>query len=369
MHVMVAGLRGFPNVQGGVETHSEHLYPRLVELGANVTVLVRSPYQESESDWQGVQFKRLWCPKKQSLEAIIHTGLCVLYAGLKRPDVLHIHAVGPAIMAPLARLLGIKVVVTHHGPDYDREKWGALAKFILRLGERFGMRFANRRIVISEVIKQLVLDNHNKSSDLIPNGVVLPRLGGATNYIAEQSLSAGKYILLVSRFVPEKRHLDLIRAFREAQLDGWKLVLAGNADHAGEYESKVFNEIGSDPNIVCTGFVSGEDLRQLYAHAGVFVLPSSHEGLPIALLEALSFGLPCVASDIPANLCVGLSEQHYFPLGSVQKLAQRLRYFSERPNQEDKDEIREWVRVNYDWDSIAKQTSDVYQLTVANANA
>src|SRR5664280_2300003 len=121
---MMLGLRGFPNVQGGVETHAEHLCPLLVEMGCDVTVLVRSPYHSIEigSEWKGVKFVTLWAPKSKGLEAILHSFLGVLYAAIKRPDILHIQAIGPAIMTLPARLLGLRVVVTHHGPDYDRQK-------------------------------------------------------------------------------------------------------------------------------------------------------------------------------------------------------------------------------------------------------
>src|SRR6185436_1261331 len=139
----------------------------------SVDVLVRSPYHPKSKppSYRGVRLKRLWSPRGGSLETLVHTLLGVLYAGLMRPDVLHIHAVGPALFTPLARLLGLRVVVTHHGPDYDREKWGVFAPWILRTGERFGMRYANARIVISKVIADLVRDKYAADSYLIPNGV------------------------------------------------------------------------------------------------------------------------------------------------------------------------------------------------------
>lgn len=365
---MMLGLRGFPGVQGGVETHAEHLCPILVEMGGDVTVLARSPYQPAAIGpvWKGVKFVPLWAPKSKGLEAILHSFLGVLYAAVKRPDILHIQAIGPAIMTLPARLLGLRVVVTHHGPDYDRQKWGRFARLVLQLGERFGMRGSNERIVISEVIRGIVRNKHARDSVLIPNGVVLPELPSTTDALAPFGLTPGKYIVLVSRLVPEKRHMDLIEAFRRAGLANWKLAIVGASDHPDAYTRQVLETAEKTPGVVCTGFQSGQALRELYAHAGLFVLPSSHEGLPIALLEALSYGLPIVASDIPANLEVGLPAEHYYPLGEVDALAARLSEFAARPlTAESRESRRAWVSERFNWRDIARQTMAVYQAVVA----
>lgn len=366
-HVMFLGLRGFPLVQGGVETHAEHLCPLLAELGCDVEAIVRAPYMPPEkgTQWRGVRFIRVWSPRSKGLEAIVHSFLGVVVAAWKRPDVLHIQAIGPALMTPLARLLGLKVVVTHHGPDYDRQKWGGFAKWVLRTGERWGMRWSNARIVISEVIRSLVREKHGVESYLIPNGVELPELPSGSAVLDAFGLAPGRYVVLVSRLVPEKRHLDLIEAFRRAALTGWKLAIVGAADHPDAYVQSVLDAAAKTPGVVCTGFQSGQKLAELFGQAGIFVLPSSHEGLPIALLEALGYGLPVIASDIPANLEVGLQAEHYFPLGDVAVLAERLREFSAKPlTAEEREARRQWVSERYDWHTIARQTLAVYQSAV-----
>lgn len=364
MKVLAIGFRGLPGIQGGVETHAENLYPILAVLGCDVEVVVRTPYMTSPwvSDWQGIRLRRIWSPKSKGLEAIVHTFLCVLYAALSRPDVLHIQAIGPALMTPLARLFGIRVVVTHHGPDYDRQKWGPFARWSLRMGERFGMRYSNGRIVISEVIRSLVAAKHQSDATLIPNGVVLPALPTSTDTLARFGLQSGKYILLVSRLVPEKRHLDLIAAFRRADICDWKLAIVGGADHTDAYSQQVLSVASTTVGVVCTGFQSGSDLVELYGHAGCFVLPSSHEGLPIAMLEALSYGLPVISSDIPANLEVGLPPEHYFPLGNVDVLATKLVKFTKLDWTDiDRSAQRAWVIERYNWHTIAQQTLAVYK--------
>lgn len=364
LKVMMLGLRGFPNVQGGVESHAEHLCLSLVEQGCDVTVLTRSPYQPSEigREWRGIKFVSLWAPKSKGLEAMLHTFLGVLYAAIKRPDVLHIHAIGPAVMTLLARCLGLRVVVTHHGPDYDRQKWGRFARFVLRLGERFGMRFSRQRIVLSNTIASLVKAKHRVGSTLIPNGVNLPEIPQGTGELQPYGLEPQRYVLMVSRLVPEKRHLDLIEAFRLAGLQGWKLVLVGSSDHPDAYVQQVTEMAAKHPDVVMTGFQTGQTLQELFANAGMFVLPSSHEGLSIAMLEALSFGLPVVASNIPANLEVGLPDDNYFPLGNVRALAAKIK---ETTGQSLLPEVREACRRHiaqcYNWRDIAAQTFDVYR--------
>lgn len=361
--VMWLGLRGFPEVQGGVETHAEQICTSLVAMGCDVEVVVRAGYQPDHvgSIWKGVRFTRLWAPRSRAFEAIIHTFLGVLYAAVRRPDVLHIQAVGPALLTPLARLFGLRVVVTHHGPDYDRQKWGMAARSLLKLGERLGMRFSNERIVISRHIAGIVSEKYGRESVIIPNGVVLPELPETTGALERFGLHSGRYVLLVSRIVPEKRHHDLINAFAGAALPGWKLAIVGASDHPDDYTASVIEAAGRHPGVVCTGYQSGVALNELYAHAGVFVLPSSHEGLPIALLEALSFGLPVVASDIPANLEVEAEGISYFPLGDVGALSQSLRTIAARASEPYKpDSLRAAVSAKYNWTDIAEKTAAVY---------
>ncbi len=296
----------------------------------------------------------------------MHTFLGVLYAGWRRPDILHIHAVGPAIMTPLARMLGLRVVVTHHGPDYDREKWGSFARAVLRLGERFGMRFASQRIVISQVIGNIVWEKYRCDSFFIPNGVILPSVPDTKVALQMFSLQSGKYVLMVGRMVPEKRHLDLIAAFASARPAGWKLVLVGGGGRTDQYMETVRRHSRVIPYVVLAGFQSGRILQELYANAGMFVLPSSHEGLPIALLEALSYGLPVLASDIPANLEVGLPRDHYFELGNRDELANKILTFSSREvDRQMRDKLKGFIASRYCWDNVASETVSAYQAALA----
>lgn len=365
--VLMIGLRGFPGVQGGVETHAEHVCVALARRGWDVTAAVRSPYMRHApgDSWQGVRYLRIWSPRAKALEALAHSLCAVLVAVFTRPDILHIQAIGPAIWTPIARAAGLRVVVTHHGAHYEWDKWSPLAKSMLRLGEALGMRFANQRIAISEGIRRLIVDKYRLPTTRIPNGVNPPASGLANDAIDRFGLEAGKYFLLVGRLVAEKRHHDLIDAFTRLGRPDWKLAIVGSVDHPDAYSATLQAVAASNPSVVFTGYQSGSNLAQLYAHAGAFVLPSSHEGLPIALLEALSHGTRVLASDIPGNREVGLPEAAYFPCGDVDALVAKLASLASSPaTADERDRLRQHVAENFSWDHIADATDAVYRATL-----
>ena len=205
MKIFVTGTRGIPDIPGGVETHCEHLYPLISEKGHDVLVATRSSYvKERRVAWIRVQLVQSFSPKTKSLEAIVHTFISLLKARLHNPDIVHIHAVGPALLVPFARLLGMKVVFTDHGPDYERQKWGKLAKFVLRLGEKWGGSCANEVIVISQVIKKIITNRCKRESNLIYNGVTIPEISGGNDFLNRIGVTPKQYLLAVARFCAGK---------------------------------------------------------------------------------------------------------------------------------------------------------------------
>jgi glycosyltransferase involved in cell wall biosynthesis len=361
--IYLFGFRGFPDLQGGIEAHVENLAPHLVRLGYHVTACVRSPYVSSKVDreWKGVRLLPLWTVRNSYLETLLHSLACVLVAGLRRPKIVHVHAIGPALVTPLLRILGLKVVVTHHGEDYNREKWSWAVRGVLQVGEMLAMRFAHKRIAISRSIEKLVSAKYGKPCEVIPNGVTLPDLPLHDDKVVELGLEAGRYVLTVGRLVPEKRQLDLLRAFCDARPEGWKLAIVGGADHKSKHADLLASEARLAKDVVMMGFQTGEALRQLYAHAGLFVLPSSHEGLPIVLLEALSYGLPVLVSDIPSNLEVVSDPAHIFAMGNIHELSAKISALSGlRLCPAEREALRRGSTHRYDWAEIAARTSAVY---------
>lgn len=361
MKIVVTGTRGIPNIMGGVETHCEELFPRIAKRGFDVTVIRRTDYVKDDlKEWKGVKLVNIDSPKKKSFEAIIHTFRAINEAKRLKADILHIHAIGPALLVPYAKMLGMKVVFTHHGPDYDRDKWGFAAKTMLKLGERMGCMFADEVIVISDVIRNLIKRKYNRTSHvhLIYNGVSQPEICDYPEYFNELGIEKGKYILGMCRFVPEKNLHHLVEAFTKVksrnEVEDIKLVLAGDTDFEDDY-SRRLREMARKNGVVLTGFIKGKKLHSLLTNCLCYCLPSSHEGLPIALLEAMSYGVKVIVSDIPANKEVGLPESDYFPVGNVDALTEKLKTVVNQPLQHIDYDMKK-----YDWEKIADQVRDVY---------
>lgn len=358
--IVVTGTRGIPNIMGGVETHCENLYPYIVQAGYDVTVVRRSCYlqaQQKTREYKGIHLKDIYAPRKKSLEAIIHTILAVLYAKKTNADILHIHAIGPSLLVPFAKMLGLKVVVTHHGADYDRKKWNKAAKYMLRKGEKYAAKYADKLIVISSKIKKDIAEKYGRTdTELIYNGVPEAIRRTTTEYITSKGLAPYKYILAVGRFVEEKGFDYLIDAYSELHPEGYKLVIAGDSDHPTEYSIQL-KEKAKEKGIVLTGFIKGKPLEELMTHARLFVLPSYHEGLPISLLEAMSYGKDVLVSDIEANRLPELEETDIFKTGSTRSLKQSI----EKKLQGGQNKNREYAMYKYNWQNIAAQTTDVYK--------
>jgi len=363
LRVTMLGIRGFPDVQGGVEKHSEKLSCALAEYGCQIEAIVRSPFvmKERGTVWRNVKLARLWAPRTAGLEAFVHTFLGVLRAGFTRPDILHIHAIGPAFFTPLARALGLRVVVTYHSLNYEHEKWGRAARMILRLGEWAGMTFANGRIVVSQGLAEHMRRKHRVPVSIIPNGIDRPVIVQSTEFLRHCGLSAKRYALAVARVDQTKRQLDLIEAYARLHAPAWQLVLVGGADHSGSYARAVAAAAAETPGVVMLGHRAGAELAELYSHAAAFVLPSSHEGQPIVVLEAASYGLPTILSDIAAHREFGLAGARYFAVGDTAALANQLAAMFAAPAAENGDPVEQTRILSvHDWRGIAQRTLAVY---------
>ncbi len=366
--ICVTGLRGFPHVMGGIESHCEELLPRIKALWPDhrSVVLGRAPYlPAAESEHRGVEIIGIPCPRQQHLEAIVSTFLAVLSARKRGADLVHIHAIGPGLLAPFAKLLGLKVVVTHHGTDYHRAKWGKVARTALRSGEWLALNFADRVIAVSpSLATQLKHQFPARAQRIsyIPNGTSnLPGDADPDLVLERIGVERGDYLLAVARLVPEKGLHDLIDALHAAK-STTKLVIAGAADHESDYARELIARAGD--RVIFAGVQSHATLKCLYQHCTLFVMPSHHEGLPIAALEAASCGAPMLLSDIPANLDIGLDPRNYFPVGDVAALTDML--------DTDRAAFRidsDAVRARFSWDRAAEDTLAVYRSALAPGRA
>ncbi len=368
MKICAIGLRGIPDVMGGIETHCENLYPRLAQMDdtLDITVIGRKGYVASGM-YGDVRVVSLWAPKKRALETRVHTPLALLYARLfLHPDVVHLHAVGPGFFAPMARLLGFRVIGTHHAADYDRPKWGRFGKWFLKTGERMMARFAEDVICVSHTIETRIAKEHPGQRDnftTIHNGApAIPVLSAlATAAVDEASsellgalrLQPGGYILCVGRLDPTKGFHDLVDAYVAAKPAGLKLVVVGGSmgsdDYAAELKAKASNDV------IFAGMRPAEQVRTLYCHAALFVHPSYLEGFPLVLMEALAANAPIIASDIPEHREVGLDAKNYYAVGDTAALAALL----SRPPEDFQCSRRAQILEENDWDAIARRHHDI----------
>jgi glycosyltransferase involved in cell wall biosynthesis len=244
LKIAVVGTRGFPGVQGGVETHCEKLYSQLAKNGCDITVFTRKPYVSKDvPTFNGVSLIPVNCPRSKFLEAIVHTFKSVLMARKIKPDILHIHAIGPSLFAPFARAFGMKVVVTNHGPDYKREKWPPPAKVFLRFCERMGTKFANKIIAISGNISDDIKQKYGREVVTIPNGIEMPGHMETQDILKKYGLQKRNYILSVGRFVPEKGFDVLMEAFNKlASEQAIKLASSEDSKLTSEQASKRASE-------------------------------------------------------------------------------------------------------------------------------
>ena len=352
MRVCVFGTRGFPNIEGGVEKHCEELYPL---LGKEMEIIVfrRKAYIASKKGYENIRFVDLPSTRIKGVEAFIHSFLATLYTIGLRPDVAHIHNIGPAFFAPLLKLFSIPVVLTYHSPNYEHKKWGNLAKRLLRLCEYIALRFADRIVFVNRFQMQKYTRPVQNKSVYIPNGIKKPDTTKNKNYLEEIGVVPGKYILSVGRITPEKGFHTLISAFGMQEKMDYKLVIAGGVEFENNYMQEL-GALGKGLPIVFTGYVYGDNLAQLYSNAALYILASENEGFPLVLLEAMSYRRNVLVSDIPATHLVELRESDYFLAGDVEELAKGIKKKLLEPPE------REYDLSEFTWDNHAIQVSEVY---------
>ena len=368
LKICVVGLRGIPGIMGGVESHCEQLLPRLKALRPDydISVVGRRPYVTSGPfEYEGVTVVPLPAMRSKYFEAISNTTLAVLYARfVLGARLLHIHNIGPALLGPLARLLGMKLIVTYHSKNFEHAKWNRIARAMLRLGEWCTVAAAHQVIVISRSVTEDLRRRYARQSGkftFIPNGATEFPTTANDEYdrslLDHFGLEAGRYVLAVGRLVPEKCFHSLIEAHQAADPD-FKLVIAGKADHEDDYSRSLLLHAGG--KICFTGFQGRRELGVLYRNASLFVLPSTHEGLPLAALEAASLDVPVLLSDIQPNLDIDLPAHCYFPVGDVEALRRKLL----QPHETYRADQQSIAR-RFDWSMVAKQTDDIYAAVCA----
>jgi glycosyltransferase involved in cell wall biosynthesis len=300
MRIAMVGQKTNVTRFGGIERHVGLLADRLAERGHHVTVFTRGRYGDPVAPARGVSLTRRPCVPSKHLEAITHSTICSLESGLRGYDVVHFHGVGPCLTIPFAKLARrATVCATVHDQDYNKDKWSPFARRMLRAGEASACRHADAVISVARYIQQHLQLAYGRDAIYIPNGNDPLHVQPPGAALAEHGLEPGRYLLFLARLVPEKGCDVLIRALRESS-SSHRLAVVGGASYSDEHAASLRRLAGDDDRISFLGFQSGEALDELRTNAGAYVMPSRQEGLPLSLLEMLWYGMPVIASDIPA---------------------------------------------------------------------
>jgi glycosyltransferase involved in cell wall biosynthesis len=312
MKVFVFGLRGFPDIQGGVEIHCENIYKRISSNEIEFYVFRRKPFiSHKDTDYKNIKFIDLISTRIKGFEALFHSFIAAIFTIIKRPDLVHIHNIGPGLVTPLLKLFGIKVVLTYHSPNYLHKKWNIFGKTMLKIGEYFSLRLSDKIIFVSKYQKEQLPQISHKAFH-IPNGIDNDSTkADYPSILKEFNLQNNGYILFVGRITPEKGVDLLIKAYSHLNTNK-KLVIVGDADHKSEYYNEIKCLTDVNKNIILTGFINNYKLPTLYSNAKLFVLSSLNEGFPIVLLEAIKYRCDILVSDIPANREIELDKECYF---------------------------------------------------------
>jgi glycosyltransferase involved in cell wall biosynthesis len=364
MRITMIGQKGIPATYGGVERHVDELSQRLVARGHSVTVYTRPHYTPPDlHEYRGVELISMRSLPTKHLDAISHTAICSIRAAFGKADIVHYHSAGPALLSWFPRLAGKKVVCTVHGQDWKRPKWGRAASMALRMGERASVSFPNATISVSECLAEELSRAYGRTVDFIPNGVTL--LDEADDYWLKQlDVRPQSYVLFASRIVPEKGLHYMLEVWRRGKID-MPLVVAGDSSFSQDYVDQL--KASAPPGVHFVGYVFGARLASLFRECGLFVLPSDLEGLPIVLLEALGYGSPVLASDIPPNTEVLGSLGETFKAGDVDDLEIRLldclAHLDEARGRAA--EVSARVRSEFNWDRVTTCTEALYSSLVA----
>jgi glycosyltransferase involved in cell wall biosynthesis len=370
LHIAMLGHKRIPSREGGIEVVVEELSTRIVQQGYQETCFNRMGYHVSGKEYdkgrlknyKGITLKDVPTINRKGFAAMTSSLFGSIQAAFGKYDVVHFHAEGTCVLLWLPKLLGKRCICTIHGLDWQRNKWGKLASTYIKMGEKCAAKNADEIIVLSKAAQRYFKDTYGRETKLIPNGVNQPQIRSANLIQQLYGLSKDSYLLYLGRIVPEKGLRCLILAFREVQTDK-KLVIAGGSSDSQEYVKELKQLAATDERILFTGFVQGELLDELYSNAYLYILPSEVEGMPLSLLEAMSYGNCCLVSDIEECTSVIENKGFSFRKGDAVDLTDKLQMVCDHQElvEQIKEETADFVCQKYNWDDVVERTLALYE--------
>lgn len=370
LHIAMLGHKRIPSREGGVEIVVEELSTRMVKAGNSVTCFNRSGHHISGKEfdektlktYKGVNLKSVCTINCKGLAAMTSSFFAAIHAAFGKFEVVHFHAEGPCAMLWLPKLFGKRCIATIHGLDWQRAKWGGFASKYIKFGEKTAAKHADEIIVLSQGVRKYFKDAYNRDTVFIPNGVSKP-VTVLPEYIKENfGLDKDNYILFLGRIVPEKGLVYLINAFKQVKTDK-KLVIAGGSSDTDAFMNELKELAKGDDRIIFTGFVQGKPLEELYSNAYVYTLPSDLEGMPLSLLEAMSYGNCCLVSDIDECAEVVEDKALIFKKSDTQDLRRKLQFACDNSDEvkKYKQQASDFICNKYNWDDVAAKTLNLYE--------
>ncbi len=364
------GHKRIPSREGGIEIVVEELSTRMVNLGYDVTCYNRSGHHisgkqfdtQSLKEYKGIKLKNVLTINAKGLAAMTSSFFGAIAIAFSKCDVVHFHAEGPCAMLWIPKLFGKRCIATIHGLDHQRAKWGKFASSYIMLGEKCAVKYADEIIVLSNGVQQYFKDTYSRNTIFIPNGVNKPQIRQADLIQNKYGLKKDSYILYLGRIVPEKGLKYLIQAFKQVETDK-KLVIAGGSSDTDEFMLELKSMAQDDERIIFTGFVQGQTLEELYSNAYIYTLPSDLEGMPLSLLEAMSYGNCCVVSNISECTEVVQDKAVVFEKSSVLDLKDKLQNLCNDVDLTNtyKKNASEYICNRYNWNDVVKRTLELYQ--------
>lgn len=366
------GHKRVPSREGGVEIVVEEISKRLVKQGHVVHAYNRKgkhvsgkEYENEQkmiNEYEGIKLIQTFTIDKKGLAALTSSFFATIRALFGRYNVIHFHAEGPCAMLLIPHIFGIRTIATIHGLDWQRAKWNGFARKYLKLGETIAAKYADEVIVLSRNVQKYFLDTYNRETKFIPNGIEKPEVINTSLIEEKWNLKKDEYILFLGRIVPEKGLDYLVDAFKDVNTSK-KIVIAGGASDTNEFMNNIKNKASNDERFIFTGFVQGKILEELYSNAYTYVLPSDLEGMPISLLEAMSYGNCCIVSDIPECTEVIENNAIIFKKSDVSDLTQKLQWIcnNEEIAQQYKRKASDFICKKYNWNNVVQETMDLYK--------
>lgn len=370
LNIAMLGHKRIPSREGGIEIVVEELSTRMVRAGHSVTCYNRSGHHVSGKEfdgcslekYKGVKLKSVFTINRKGLAAMSSSFFGAICAAFGKYDVVHFHAEGPCAMLWLPKLFGKRCVATIHGIDWQRAKWGGFASKYIKFGEKVAAKYADEIIVLSEGVQKYFADTYGRKTVFIPNGVNRPIIRRPQLIKEKYGLDKDEYILFLGRLVPEKGITYLIEAFRKVKTRK-KLVIAGGSSDTDAFSLELKKFAECDDRIVFTGFVQGQMLEELYSNAYVYTLPSDLEGMPLSLLEAMSYANCCLTSDIAECAEVVENKAILFEKSDIDDLKEKLQYVCDNPDavKKLKNGAADFICQKYNWDDVVKKTLKLYR--------